>query len=127
MLTTGSGAGISLEADARPVLGTTVNLIVDLIPASSPIAGVIFGTQILNPGIPLGGIVGVPCDLYTSLDQLATGLLPGATFTAPLPIPVNPAISGATIGCQGFTLLDPNNPNALGANMSNGVQLTLGN
>src|SRR5690606_13638682 len=52
-LTTGNGAGISLDASGRPVLGTTVDLVVDLIPSSSPVAGVIFGTQVLNPGIPL--------------------------------------------------------------------------
>ena len=88
---TGTGAvPLLIDADNRPIIGTTINIIVDQVPANSLIAGIVFGTGMFNPGIPLDAL-GMPgCSAYASLDLLATGVLPGAQFSMPLAIVMTP-------------------------------------
>ncbi|MCK5940474.1 MAG: hypothetical protein KAI24_00790 [Planctomycetes bacterium] len=123
---TGNGfEGLACDADANPVLGTTININVDNIPAGTLLGGVIYGLTKFDPGISLLGPLGVPCDLYTSLDVLDTGALPGSTYSSPFNIPNNTALAGFQVFCQGFCL-NATIPNPLGALTSNGVELTVG-
>lgn len=122
---TGTGAiPLLIDADNRPVIGTTINIIVDQVPANSLIAGVVFGTGMFNPGIPLDAL-GMPgCSAYASLDLLATGVLPGAQFSVPLAIPPNNALIGFNLNAQGLAL-NPSIPNAFQGITSNGLQMIL--
>ncbi|MEZ6037009.1 MAG: hypothetical protein R3F29_05980 [Planctomycetota bacterium] len=125
-LDSGSAPAMTLASDARPILGTTINVSVDRIPQGSIVAGVFFGTQVLNPGIPLGGLVGIPGDLYTSLDTIVTGVFPGTSYSVPLIIPVSTALSGASIAGQGFVMLNAAFVNPLNASVSSAVELKMG-
>lgn len=125
-LTTGSGPGVTIGANLRPVIGTTINVTAGNLPTGTLVGGIIYGVTPIPPGFPLLGVVGVPCNLYTSLDLLVTGILPGASFTTPFPFPNNPTLVGAPLGAQGFAL-NVNIPNPLGAAMSGGLLLTIGN
>jgi hypothetical protein len=126
-INSGVGAGIALDANNRPVLGTTIDLTVSLIPGTTPISGIVLSTTKLDPGIPLGGVIGVPCNLHAGLDLLVTAVFPGTSFTSPLAIPNTAALAGALIAGQGFGLLNPTYTNPLGATTSNGLELILGN
>jgi hypothetical protein len=123
---TGDGfAGLACDADANPVLGTTFNIVVDNIPTGTLLGGVIFGLTKFDPGIPLQAALGVPCDLYTSLDSLVTGALPTGTYSAPFTMPNNPLLAGQIFYSQGFCL-NAAIPNPLGAMTSNGVEMVIG-
>ena len=123
---TGTGAvGLKIDADNRPVTGTTINVTVSEIPAGAPIAAIVFGLTKLDPGFPLDGL-GMPgCSAYTTPDLLIAGVAPGATFTSPLPVPSNPALTGFRLLGQGL-VLDPTIPNAFGGITSNGLDLVVG-
>lgn len=122
---TGDGATpIVLDASARPVLGTTINLTLSNIPSGSIIGAVVLGLTKYDPGIDLTS-VGMPgCFLYSSQDSVALAITPGATYSRPLALPNVPAFAGARLASQG-AVLNPSIPNALNAISSNGVELLI--
>ncbi|MCA8948134.1 MAG: hypothetical protein KDE27_01450 [Planctomycetes bacterium] len=123
---TGDGARpLALDADARPVLGTTVNVTVSEIPAGSPLAAVIYGLGHFDPGISLAGIGMPDCFQYCSQDAVVLGLLPGATFASAFPIPNNSNFAGVRVSSQGAAYNPAAVPNVVGALASNGVEFVL--
>jgi hypothetical protein len=116
---------LTCDASARPVLGTTINVMVGNIPPATPFAAVLYGLIKFNPGISLAGI-GMPgCEQYGSQDAMALGIVPGASFSTPFPIPVSTSFSGVSIVCQGAAYNPAAVPNPLGALSSNGLELIL--
>lgn len=122
---TGTGAvPLLFDSDARPVMGTTINLIVDQIPAGSLVAGVILSETKFDPGFDLTPF-GLPgCELYVGLDFFFTTVLPGAQYSLPLTIPANNALIGYNLNGQGF-VLNPVIPNPFQGITSNGLEMNL--
>lgn len=128
---TGIGTtALSADTDARPVIGTTINTVIDHIPAGSPIAGVLYSLGTANAGTPLDPI-GMPgCVDYGSNAVVILAIAPGMTVTSPFGIPNNTGLVGTNIVVQGAAY----NPavisawpfgNSVGAITSNGVELKL--
>lgn len=123
-----SGSGLLpllANADARPVIGTTVNTVVDQVPAGSVAGGVIYGLTQYNPGFPLNTVLGIDCDLYASLDLISIVALPTGSFQSAVSLANNPALSGLQLTTQGF-VLNASLANPLNVMMSNGVDMLLG-
>ena len=119
-----SGADVALNASARPIVGTTINLTTTNIPN-----GTVFGLQIFsltqyNPGVSLA-VLGMPsCELYQGLDLLSVFLTPGASASVPYSVPNDPSLAGIILLSQSATLTPGINP--FGFATSNGVVLVLG-
>ncbi|MFT4842175.1 MAG: hypothetical protein ACI8UD_004286 [Planctomycetota bacterium] len=132
--TSGSGfVGPSTDATAPPVLGTSFSVVVDGLSPTAIIGGVVYGLTQLSPGIPLGGLLGINCDLLASTDLILLGVPVAGTYTdAPFAVPLNPVLSGSIIAAQGFaldaSLIGPsaNEVNPLGATLGDAVLLTIG-
>jgi hypothetical protein len=114
---------LALNASARPVLGTTINLV-----TTNILPGSLLGLSILSlnqlPGIDLTSI-GMPnCFLYAGLDSVSNFATPGASASVPWSLPNIPSLSGTVIASQSATLTVGVNP--FGFATSNGVQFVLG-
>jgi hypothetical protein len=123
---TGTGeVALSMASDARPILGTTVNMTVDNIPGGSPLAAIIYGLNQLNPGVDLTGI-GMPgCFQYCSQDAVVLAIGPGASFSNAFAVPAGITFSGLVVNVQGGAYNPSAIANTLGAISSNGVELKL--
>lgn len=126
-LTTGNGAvPLTFDADARPVMGTSINLVVDNVPAASPsFAAVVLSVNQAAAGIPLNAL-GMPgCNAYVgTLDFLTGGLAAGSTFSTPLAIPATPNFAGVMLYSQALAI-NPGIPNAFQGITSNGLELVI--
>ncbi|HEX5050739.1 MAG TPA: hypothetical protein VFZ65_03105 [Planctomycetota bacterium] len=123
---TGTGeVALHIDANNRPITGTTINVIVSQIPASTLVAAVVYGLTKFDPGIPLA-VLGMPgCGAHTTPDLLVTSIAPGATFQSPLSIPNNAALTGFHLLAQGL-VLNASIPNTFGGITSNGLDLVIG-
>ena len=123
---TGTGeVGLKVDADNRPITGTTINVIVSEIPVGAFVAAVIFGLNKFNPGFPLA-VLGMPgCAAHTTPDLLVAGLAAGTTFQTPFSIPNIAALTGFQLLAQGL-VLSPTIPNPFGGITSNGLDLIIG-
>jgi hypothetical protein len=116
---------LHIDADNRPITGTTINVTVSEIPAGTPLAAIIYGLTKIDPGFPLA-ILGMPgCFASTTPDLLVAGLAAGTTFSSPFSIPNNPALTGFQLLAQGLAL-GPFIPNPFGGITSNGLDLVVG-
>ena len=119
--------GLSLGTNGLPQLGNaSFALLLNGVPAVSPVGLFAFGSTAINPGVDLT-VVGMPgCFGYSNLDVglFTGGLVAGGTSAFPLPIPAAPSLTGTALAAQGlsFSALTP-----LGLASSNGVGLVLGN
>jgi hypothetical protein len=115
--------GLSLAASARPVLGTTVNLVTSGIPAGTLLGATVFSNTQHNPGIDLTGI-GMPgCHQYINLDVSHVFLVSGTSATVPQPVPASTSFIGVQLYCQSATFSAGFDP--LGVISSNGVSLRI--
>jgi hypothetical protein len=118
-----SGAPVALNASARPIVGTTVNLTTTNIPNGTLLGLLILSTTQYNPGLDLTGL-GMPgCELYLALDVLSTFPTPGGA-SVPYSVPNVPALAGVVLMAQSATLTP--GINAFGFATSNGVVMVLG-
>lgn len=123
---TGDGTiPVVLDADVRPVLGTTVNLTTSDVPANA--VGV--ATILSFSGVPGGadlGVIGMPgCDAYLNLPAsiaFSLGGSPSSTFG--FAIPSAPIYSGIEVFAQGLVIVP--GVNSFNGQTTNGVKLTLG-
>lgn len=114
-----------LTADARPVLGTTINLTVDNVPAGSAIGAVIYGLTKHDPGIDLTSI-GMPgCFQFCSQEAVLLAIAPGTSFSSAWVIPPSTAFAGVHVQAQGAIYDPAGSHNALNALSSNGVDFGL--
>jgi len=123
---TGTGeVALKIDADNRPITGTTINVTISEIPVGAFVAAVVYGLTKFDPGIPLA-VLGMPgCSAYETPDLMVAGLVAGTTFSTPFPIPSNPALTGFHLQGQGM-VLGPTIPNPFQGITSNGLDLVVG-
>ncbi|MBI5851508.1 MAG: trypsin-like peptidase domain-containing protein [Planctomycetes bacterium] len=120
---TGSGGvPLAIFASANPILGTTIQLGVNNVPA-----GVIAGAMnigLAQQSISLGPIGAPGCSLLTTIETFFPMPATTPSTSASVAIPNIPALSGAILNAQGAVLVP--GINTLGALTSNGGRLRLG-
>ena len=129
-ITTGYGpfwSTLELSATSRPVLGTSWDLSVDVIPTGT-VAGLHwFG--ITNPNIADLAVIGMPgCGLYANPDVIVGAWVPtvGQAYSYNLNLPALPlGLIGQELFTQAAVATVPA-PNALGFETTNGIKATLG-
>ena len=115
---------LALSTSARPVLGTTFDLVTTEIPLTTIFGMAILSTTPLNPGVSLTAL-GMPgCELYQTIDVTVLWGAVGTTATVQWPLPSNPALAGFEAYCQSAALVPAINP--FGVAISNGIKLTVG-
>lgn len=115
-----------LTASARPVTGSTPNLILSNVPAGSLLAAHVFGLTAVVPATNLSA-VGMPdCFQYFSQDAVSLTLNPAGTSTQiPWPVPNDPSFAGVAVGVQGAVFDPATGHNPLGGLSSNGLELRI--
>ncbi|MBK8980030.1 MAG: hypothetical protein IPM29_29370 [Planctomycetes bacterium] len=113
---------LALEPVERPVLGTTVSVNVDHIPASS-LAGVLnYGIEVPSP-ISLGTI-GAPGCFLNVLPSAGRGFpVASSTANVPLPLPNLPGVAGVMLSLQ--AVVASQSYGGIGIATTNGVRWTL--
>jgi hypothetical protein len=122
--TSGDGAIPPILAlDARPVIGSTFNMVVTNIDPTTVLQLLSLGTA-LNPPIDLT-FIGMPgCSLHHNALILLTGVAAGGAFTQPFTVPNNASFLNAQLTAQGFPLTPGLNP--FGFVSSNAVCMRIG-
>ena len=127
-----NSAGLALNASARPILGTTINLTTSNMPTGTVLGTLILSFTQYNPGLnlttyvlPGGGTIQMPgCELYAALDVLLQFATPGSVAAVPLLMPSAPSLAGTLFIGQSATMTPGYNP--FGFLTSNGVVMVLG-
>jgi hypothetical protein len=115
---------ITLGANARPVIGTTIALQTTGIPAGSPFAGLQLSFQQAIPPIDLTSI-GMPgCFQHVVGGSSVLYVAPVGTASSPVAIPSSVSYVGVSFTGQSFSYSPPLTP--LGAVSSNGLLLFVG-
>jgi hypothetical protein len=117
---------LSLDSVTNPVLGSSWDLEVVDIPATTVFGLTIWGET--DPAIPDLGFLGMPgCELRANLDLVLGPWFPtGSTYAYNLAIPATPAaLIGSKLFTQAATFSNPA-VNTFGAITSNGIEGTLG-
>ena len=116
---------LALDASARPVSGTSLQLVTTNVPASSTIGVTAIGLQQVNPGLELS-LFGMPgCYQNASLGSINVFVAAGGSGSYPLSIPNNPGLHGLHVFAQSVMIAPGSN--SLGLITSNGVDLRIGN
>jgi hypothetical protein len=114
---------MDLDGSARPILGTTFDLVTTNIPQSALFGTMILSTTPLNPSFDLTAL-GMPgCQLHQNLDIAVLWAGAGTSYV-PWPLPANPALAGFEAWCQSAALAP--GINAFGFAISNGLKVTAG-
>ena len=121
----GYATPMTLNASARPILGSSTNLNTGDIAAGGLVGFNSLGFGQQNPGIDLTSFGAPACSLYLNIGYNAVYLVGGTTNSMPLGIPVTPSLAGIHVFAQ--SLVYAPGANSLGLITSNGVDLRLGN
>ena len=109
---------------ARPVLGTTFDLVTSDIPSNTILGLALLSVTELNPAISLTGI-GMPgCELYQTIDVGVFWTQVGATAVLSWPLPNNPTLAAVQVFAQSASLTPGINPFDFA--VSNGLKITVG-
>ena len=111
---------LNLSVDARPLLGTTVNLVTSNIPLNTTLGGLVLGFQQIVPGVMIGQ---TGCIASIAGGSSLTFVPTGSSFNVPLPIPNNSNLAGIRLNAQSLTFSTGFNP--LGILTSNGIELLI--
>ena len=112
---------MSLCSDARPLTGTTVNLVTEDIPATALVGATIFSLGQINPGAPTPF---AGCELFVGAGTTLLFIPAGSTTNSQaLSIPNDPALSGVMVYAQSAVLTGVG---PLAGLTSNGVELVVG-
>ena len=113
-----------LKLDARPVIGTTFNLVTTNIAPATPFTILTLGDTLFPLPIDLT-FLGMPgCSLHHNALLLLTAVGPGPDIVTPFPVPANNALLNVQLTGQSFPFLLGINPFNLQA--SNGVCMRVG-
>jgi hypothetical protein len=123
----GTTAGLTLDVDELPRVGTTINFVANNIPATAAFTAVVVSFAAVVPGLELT-FLGTP-GCYQNV-ALAGSTTLGLVFTnpsgsLPLAIPNSGIYLGYAVFSQSVAFV--NGVNALGALSSNGLRISLGN
>ena len=111
-------------SDTTPVIGTTITITTDNIPAGTPFGANLLFFEVAVPPLDLSVINMPGCFMYGLGSPANIGFsAPGSSVAIPLSIPNDPFLEGATIVSQTFTFSPPLTP--LGVISSNGLVLFL--
>ncbi|MCA8953249.1 MAG: hypothetical protein KDE27_27300 [Planctomycetes bacterium] len=126
---------LDLSLDARPVLGTNPNLVIDgYDPLQVALGFLLFDFGQVNPGQSLAAFGAPGCSNFVPLTAVGTAFVTGGTAPATRPvisggIPNSPTLNGLQFFSQAAALqaMCAGNPcNTLGATFSNGLRLFFG-
>jgi len=116
---------LTLSALGRPVLGTTMNLIVGTMPAGTQGAIIAFGSQQIPAGTDMAALGMSGCRQYVGgLGDLSILPSPGPSVTLPVAVPNNAALLGITAFAQAVASAPGRNTAQLIA--SNALSLLVG-
>jgi hypothetical protein len=121
----GDLAPLNLNASARPITGTSINLVTTHIPSGSPLGATLLGLTQFNPGISLSAIGAPGCFQYTDGSVSVLFVVGGPSATTVFNIPNVPAYVGIHVFAESATFSA--GFNALGVIASNGIDLGVGN
>jgi hypothetical protein len=125
-LSTNDVLPLSMQTSARPITGTTFQLVTTNVPAGAPIGATMLSFQPYNPGVDLGFLGAPGCAQYLNPWASVTSIITTAgTFSTPLSIPSDPSYVGLILSGQSAALVP--GANALGALTSNGLTMNIGN
>ncbi len=114
---------LQLRASARPVLGTSIDLVTRQLPAGTGLGLLFLSATRLTPALPLAG-QGMPgCFQHLTPDVAVAFLTSGSSGSVRITVPPNPAFAGMRVPTQSVTLTPGFNP--LGVLSSNGLELKL--
>lgn len=114
---------LALNASARPVIGTSINLTTSNIPSGTAVGASILSFTQHNPGLDLTSIGMAGCRQFVGLDASTVFVVSGPSSVRALAIPGNNALAGLRVYSQSATFTIGVNP--LGVLASNGVALAL--
>lgn len=114
---------LTLEASARPLLGTTIALVTSGIPAAAVFNALWLSTNAVRPGLPLA-FVGMPGCEALVVQQDVNLFFGTGTAAVQLTLPTGPSWIGTRIFGQSAALVPGVNP--LGVLSSNGCSLVFG-
>jgi hypothetical protein len=116
---------LDLAADARPVVGTSLNLVTSEVPPAAALGGQVFGLVGFDPGIDLTAIGMTGCYQHVRMDAVGVVIPAGATsYSFPFTVPNDPALAGKHIFAQS-AVLGTGSVNLLDAISSNGIDLLI--
>jgi hypothetical protein len=113
---------ISLAANLRPILGTTVTLTTSNLPAGTGLAALQIAASFPNPAIDLTAIGMAGCFAYidpATSQTFQAVLAPASSWPVAIAIPNNPAFVAVAIGWQSLAFAP--NTTAAGIVSSNGL------
>ncbi|MFO1078538.1 MAG: hypothetical protein U1E73_12515 [Planctomycetota bacterium] len=114
---------LMFDASARPVLGSSFDLLPTRVPPRSMLGAVLFGLTEYHAGLSLAGI-GMPgCYQYVSPDAQLVFVPAGTTAVVPMTLPISPVFAGVQIDAQ--AAVHSPGANLLNAVTSNGLRMTL--
>jgi len=115
---------IALDASARPIVGTTVNMTTTNVPLTAVGMLSILSTNPIAPGLDLT-FLGMPgCFLYQQLDLVELFPVAGGVGQRSFAFPANPALAGLILRNQSAVL--DLNINAFHTVTSNGLEFVIG-
>lgn len=123
IVTGGAAVPVALAASARPVIGTSINLVTSGIASGTAFGVNVLGFTQLNPGFDLTPIGAPGCFQYVSPIYTGLFLVGGPSSSSPLNIPNNPGLAGLHVYSQSLAFTA--GYNTLGIVFSNGLNLGL--
>lgn len=114
---------LSHTLSARPIIGTTPNMLTGNVPPSTVLGLSILGLTQFSPGIDLTPLGMPTCSLYASLDVTLSWLPVAGTGSLPFAIPATPGLAGFQLNSQSTTFTP--GINAFGFVTSNGQHWVL--
>jgi hypothetical protein len=124
ILTAPDTTSLALAASARPVAGTTINLVTSNAPATSVLGVTFLAFAQVNPGLELS-IVGMPgCFQNVALQASSVMGVASGTGSLAVALPSGSSLNGIHVYCQSAVFAP--GQNTLGVLSSNGVDLLLG-
>ncbi|MEC7583600.1 MAG: S8 family serine peptidase [Planctomycetota bacterium] len=115
--------GLKLAALSRPIMGSTVTLQVQDIPAGSTLAATVLGLTQFQAGVDLGFLGAGGCRQYCSDELWLFAPILGTTSTSGFGIPADPIWQGFHLYATGITFTP--GVNDFGALTANGIDLLL--
>lgn len=114
-------AAMVLASSARPVLGTSIQLVSTDVPASATIGATILSFTELTAGVDLSSFGAPGCRQYAGFDATNLFIPSSGTGSTGLTLPLNPIFAGVVVATQSAAFAPLN---ALGVVFSNGLRLT---
>ena len=115
---------VALDASARPVLGSSLNLVTTNVPLTSVGGLSILSLTSIPGGVSLASLGAPGCFVYQQLDVINTFAVAGGSGSSPLSIPTSTSLIGAKVHTQSGVMVLNINPFNIAT--SNGLELTIG-